>query len=123
MTPTEIRTSITCGIPAKATRFSYSGSLESGINLHFETSSVRIEASFLQAILTEFRGKTVQGGFSMTAPKRGGLGIWVRDYSRELNGGIALTPRHASFIAGILRDTDKLTSTTEGAAVILQFRD
>lgn len=123
MTPIEIRTSITCGTPAKATQFNYSGSLESGINLHFETSSVKVEASFLQAILTEFHGKTVPGGFSMTDPKRGGLGIWVRDHSRELNGGIVLTPRHASFIAAILRDIDKLTSTTEGAAVILQFHD
>jgi len=59
----------------------------------------------------------------MTDPKYCGLGIWVRDHSRELNGGIALTPRHASFIAAILRDANKLTSSTEGTAVILQFRD
>lgn len=122
MSPTERRTTITCGIPVRATHFSYNGSLETGIELYFKTTSAKVGVSFLQKIITEFRGKTVPGGFSMTDPKRGGLGIWVRDHSRDLNNGNALTPRHASFIAAVLRDAGKLTCTTEGNAVILMFQ-
>ena len=110
----------TCGPPAKATQFSYSGNIQSGIVIHFKTTSARIDAAFLQCLIEEFRGRNVPGGFSMDNPTRGGLGIWVRDHSSVLNSA-PLTPRHASFIAAILRDAGFLTSTTEGNAVILKF--
>jgi len=111
---------ITCGTSAKATEFNYSGSMQNGIVIHFKTTSVRIDSTFLQAVIKKFSGKKVPGGFSMDNPTRGGLGIWVRDNSRVLNSE-HLTPRHASFIAAILRDAGFLTSTTDGNAVILNF--
>ena len=115
-----IRSTITCGVPARATRFSYSGSLQSGIVIHLKTASARINPAFLHTLIAEFRGRKIPGGFNMDNPTRGGLGIWVRDNSRILNGE-PLSPRHASFIAAILRDAGHLTSITEGNTVILQF--
>jgi len=45
----------------------------------------RITADLFNAILSRFRGETIRGGFSMTNPTRGGLGMWVRDKSQQMN--------------------------------------
>jgi len=61
--------------------------------VHFPSGDAVIVASFFQAILSEFRGKIVPGGFSMTDPTPGGLGEWVQNNSAALNL-TRLTPRH-----------------------------
>jgi len=56
----------------------------------------------------------------MTDPTPGGLGEWVQEHSRELND-VALTPRHASFIAAILVHENLIRSSLHRNAVYLHF--
>jgi hypothetical protein len=110
----------TLGGPSKRTQFTYIGDVEAGVVMHF-TGRPRISAKFFQAILTQFRGITVPGGFSMTDPTPGGLGEWVQNNSTRLNP-VNLTPRHASFIAAILVAEGYITTSLKGNAVYLHFR-
>ena len=79
-----------------------------------------ITANFLEALINEFRGRTVPGGFSMTNPTPEGVGEWVANNSTNLNGQ-ALTPRHASFICGILVHENLVSCTLQGNAVMMEF--
>jgi hypothetical protein len=112
---------ITCGGPRKATEFSYEGTVQTGFVIMFDTVNVSLRPDFLQAIITEFRGRTIRGGFKMDDPPPDGFGKWVQDHSARLNGQ-SLTPRHASFIAAILRQEGYLNCRLDGNAVILDFR-
>ena len=88
--------------------------------IHF-SGNPRVSADFFKAIIHEFQGMKIPGGFSMTDPTRGGLGIWILENSAKLNG-TKLSPRHASFIAAILEHEGKIRSSLEGGkAVILHF--
>ena len=109
----------TLGHPSRRTQFTYAGDVHTGVTLHF-TNKPRVSAEFFQAILDEFRGNTIPGGFSMTDPTPGGLGEWVRDNSARLNP-VRLTPRHASFIAAILVHEGFIISSLKGNAVCLHF--
>lgn len=109
----------TLGSPAKRAQFSYEGNVEEGVIINF-SGNPRVTADFFKAIINEFQGRRIPGGFSMTDPTRGGLGIWVQENSAKLNG-IKLSPRHASFIAAILEHEGKIKSSLEGNAVILHF--
>ena len=111
----------TLGRDSKQTPFSYTGSVKTGAQLLF-SGKPRISSDFFKAILAKFRGETISGGFSMTAPTQGGLGEWVRDNSSCLNGR-KLTPRHASFIAAILQHEEYITSHLQGNAISLTFPD
>jgi hypothetical protein len=110
----------TCGGPQRATEFSYEGTVQAGIVIMFDTVNVTLRTEFLQAIITEFRGRTIRGGFKMDDPPPDGFGRWVQDNSNLLNGQ-SLTPRHASFIAAILRHEGYLNCRLDGNAVILDF--
>lgn len=110
----------TCGGPNKRTQFEYHGSISDGIELNFPSGSAEVTAGFLKALIAKFRGRTVVGGFSMTSPTPGGVGEWVADNSHELNGS-ALTPRHASFICGVLVHESFAKSSLRGNAVIMKF--
>ena len=110
----------TCGHPSKRTRFEYSGSVVDGIELIFDSGNAKVTANFLEALIKKFRGRTVPGGFSMTDPTPGGVGEWVANNSRNLNGS-SLTPRHASFICGVLVHENFANSTLHGNAVIMEF--
>jgi hypothetical protein len=114
----------TLGIPSKRTTFSYSGSVKKGVVLEYADSPhVTVTKEFFKAILKQFKGETITGGFSMTAPIPGGLGVWIENNSHELNS-VKLTPRHASRIAAILWNEKYLHSTwTEGNKVMLKFND
>jgi len=112
-------TIMTLGSPGRRTRFSYSGSVSDGATLQF-TGNPHILPGYFQEILGHFAGRTIPGGFNMTDPTSGGLGIWVRDNSRMLNGTM-LTPRHTSFIAAILVNEGRITSSLRGNAVYLHF--
>ncbi len=110
----------TCGGPHRATAFSYEGSMQGGFVIIFDSGNIPLAGEFLQAIITEFRGKTIRGGFKMDDPPPDGFGKWVQDNSNLLNGHF-LTPRHASFIAAILRHEGYLNCRLDGNAVILDF--
>jgi hypothetical protein len=56
----------------------------------------------------------------MDNPPADGFGKWVQDNSELLNGR-HLTPRHASFIAAILRNEEYLNCRLDGNAVLLDF--
>ena len=109
----------TLGPPSRRTQFTYAGDVHAGVTLHF-TNKPRVSAEFFQAILNEFRGETIAGGFSMTSPTPGGLGEWVQDNSARLNP-VRLTSRHASFIAAILVNEGLITSSLKGNKVYLHF--
>ncbi len=110
----------TCGSPAKATKFDYTGTVAVGITLQFDSGDVPVNSQFLNAIRARFAGQRIAGGFKMDDPPPNGFGAWVRDNSAALNGR-QLTPRHASFIAAVLRDAGWLECQLEGNAVYLQF--
>jgi len=110
----------TCGGPQRATEFSYEGSIQRGFVIFFDTANISLASEFLQAIITKFRGRSIRGGFKMDDPPPDGFGKWVQDTSKQLNGQ-SLTPRHASFIAAILRHEGFLNYRLDGNAVILDF--
>lgn len=111
----------TLGHGSKRTNFTYTGDVETGVTIHFEKAQdTKISAELFRAILIQFRGRTIPGGFSMTNPTRGGLGEWIMNNSTHHNKA-NLTPRHASFIAGILCHEDYIQSDLKGNAVYLIF--
>ena len=110
----------TCGGPNKRTEFEYTGSVADGIELIFESGNAEVNADFMEALIKTFQGRMVPGGFSMTSPTPGGVGEWVSSNSRTINGR-TLTPRHASFICGILVHENFANSTLQGNAVIMEF--
>jgi hypothetical protein len=110
----------TCGAPHVATEFSYDGSVKEGAVIQFESGNVSLSVEFFRAILNKFRGSTIRGGFKMDDPPANGFGKWVQDNSALLNGR-HLTPRHASFIAAILRNERYLKCRLDRNAIILEF--
>jgi hypothetical protein len=112
----------TLGPPRKRTEFTYTGDTQTGVTLHFTSGKPRVSAEFFKAIIDEFRGRTVPGGFREDLPKPRGLGEWVENNSAKLNV-IRLTPRHASFIAAILVHEGLITSSLRGNGVYLHFKD
>ena len=109
----------TLGHPSRRKQFEYSGDVSKGVILHF-SGNPHISSNFFQAILNEFRGRTIKGGFSMTDPISGGLGEWIQNNSTRLNP-VSLTPRHGSFIAAILVHEGFITSNLVGHRVYLNF--
>lgn len=110
----------TCGSPGRATEFEYDGTAAEGVTLHFNSGDVEVTAQFFSAIRSKFAGFRIAGGFKMDDPPKNGFGAWIHKNSRELNSG-PLTPRHASFIAAVLRDSGWVECQLEGNAVYLQF--
>lgn len=109
----------TLGHPSKRTQFDYTGDVDNGVILQF-SGNPRISSEFFKAILNEFRGRRIAGGFSMTDPVSGGLGEWLQNNSNRLNP-VGLTPRHATFIAAILAHEGFITSDLDGNTVYLDF--
>lgn len=116
-----MKTTFTCGAENRRISFEYELLAAPTVRWSHEVGSdVIINGHFLDAIRNEFKGKTILGGFSEDNPTPNGLGIWVRDHSQALNG-CALTPRHASRIAAIMRDLGWLESATQDNAVVIHF--
>ena len=65
--------------------FSYTGSVEQGTTISYgkKGSSLKITSDVYSKMLTNFRGLTVKIGTSRTAPPKGSLGEWVKDYERR----------------------------------------
>lgn len=110
----DITTITTCGQPSKRTTFSYSGSIENGITLHF-VNAFSVSSENLQVILKHFNGKIAPLGASMTDPIPGGVGEFVKSL------GSGLTPRHASFICAILQHENYATCSLNGNRVMVTF--
>ncbi|MGB7912890.1 MAG: hypothetical protein WCF59_11765 [Desulfobaccales bacterium] len=64
----------TLGSSGKRKEFNYSGNTLSGVTLHFNKVNARISSDLFKAILNNFHGQKIPGGFCMTSPIRGGLG-------------------------------------------------
>jgi hypothetical protein len=109
----------TLGHPSRRTEFTYTGCVKEGVTLEF-SGRPRISDDFFQAIIQKFKGETIPGGFSMTNPTPGGLGVWVEHHSQKHNH-VSLYPRHASFIAAILVHEKYITSSLKRNAVMLHF--
>lgn len=108
----------TLGHKSKRTQFEYEGSVTEGVTILF-SGNPSISSNLFKDILTQFKGKTVRGGFSMTSPTKGGLGEWVQNNSQKY--GRKLTPRHASFIAAILVHEKYISTSLDGNAVVLHI--
>lgn len=114
-------TTFTCGPENRRTSFEYELLTTPTVRwVNQGGSVVVVNGHFIDCIRNQFRGQTIDGGFSATAPTPGGLGEWVGNNSRVLNGQ-ALTPQHASRIAAIMRDLGWVESCVEGNAVRLRF--
>ena len=111
----------TLGHPYKRTIFTYTGSVETGVTLEC-TGRPHISSAFFHTILHKFKGETIPVGFSMADPTLGGLGVWVKHNSKQMNP-VTLSPRHAYFIAAILRHEGYITSSLQGNAIMLHFAE
>jgi len=95
--------------------------MQEGFRITFDSAKgISVTAGFIQVIITTFRGRSIRGGFKMDDPPPDGFGKWIQDNSKHLNGQ-SLTPRHASFIAAVLRHEGYLNCRLDGNAVILKF--
>lgn len=111
----------TCG--RNPTRFEYTGSVDEGVILHFDTGDANVSKKLFVDLLSNFaKRKDVKAGVSMTSPPSDGIGAWVQENSRKYNSGNQLTPRHASFIIAILLHEKKIECRLNGNAVIVDFK-
>lgn len=107
----------TCGNASKRTTFTYRGNLEDGVIIEFKSGDFLIPPQIIQQVISNFRGQSIMGGFSMTNPKPGGLGEFLSSLGHNL------TPRHASFLCAVLQHLGYVQCSLEGNAVIVQFND
>ena len=104
---------------SKGYKFTCEGEVSEGVSVEMgKGTKATFSASLFEAMLNEFSGKTIVGGFSMTDPPTGGLGWWVQNNSGKY--GNKLTPRHASFIAAILVAKGYCTSR-QSHGILLTF--
>ncbi len=116
-----MRTTLTCGPENKRTSFEYELLTAPTVRwVNPAGSVVVVNGHFIDCIRDEFRGKTISGGFSADNPPPDGLGAWVREHSKTLNGQ-ALTPKHASRIAAIMCDLGWVECCVQDRAVVLRF--
>lgn len=106
----------TCGPLSKRTNFTYRGSTQTGIVIEFNSGEFKIESRTISSVIEHFRGKTVLGGFSMTAPPEGSVGEFLQQQ------GHGLTPRHASFLCSVLQYEGLANCTLNGNAVVIEFK-
>lgn len=95
------------------TIFEYSPDFKGGFFIEY-TGRPHITKQMISKIGTEFRGKTVPGGFSMTSPIPGGFGEWIRDNT-------PYTPRHGSHIAAVLKEMGIIKETYGNKPIMLRF--
>lgn len=105
----------TCGHLAKRTEFTYRGNARVGIVIEFDSGDFEIGGEVISSVIEHFRGQTVRGGFSMTAPPQGSVG----EFLQHQGGG--LTPRHASFLCAALQHEGLVNCTLDGNAVVVAF--
>jgi len=100
--------------------FRYEGSLQKGFKLYFERSSTEIPARMFFAILENFSGQSVIGGFDRDNPPAEGIGYFIQQYSStKLQDNIL--PLNGTHIIAILRDENFVNVRIEGSKVIVDF--
>lgn len=104
----------TCG--KNPTTFSYKGDAQHGVLIQHQRVSYEVIHKVFEDLLTQFAGRTIPGGFSMTAPISGGVGEYLSHQSIQ-----ALTPRHGSFICAILRHEKLVTCSMSGNSIMVHF--
>mgnify|MGYP000500500280 CR=1 FL=1 len=105
----------TCGHESKRTEFSYSGSVEQGVVIEFDSGNFEIDANIIRSVIENFSGQEVLGGFSMSDAPPGGVGAFLTQQATKL------TPRHASFLCAILNHENHAKCSLSGNAVIIKF--
>ena len=83
--------------------FDYEGTIETGVNIIFATLRVHLPRELFTAVLEQFRGQVVVGGFSMDDPPEGGIGHFIREWGNNILGR-SISPRYGSHLVAILRD-------------------
>jgi hypothetical protein len=95
------------------TVFEYTPDGRGGFFIEY-TGRPHISIEFIQKIQSEFKNKTVPGGFSMTNPIPGGFGEWIQNNS-------PLTPRHGSHIAAVLKEFGIIKDSFGKKPIMLKF--
>jgi hypothetical protein len=112
-------TLITLGRESRRIKFSYTGSVQTGVTLQ-QAGALYVDATFFTSALNHFAGREVKGGFKDDDPPRDGFGYWIQENARRLNSR-RLTPRHGAFVAAILCYEAGVESWLSGNAVWLRF--
>ena len=95
------------------TEFEYTLDGKGGFFIEY-TARPHISREFIQKIKSEFKNRTVAGGFSMTKPISGGFGEWIQNNS-------SLTPRHGSHIAAVLKKIGVIKDSFGKKPIMLKF--
>jgi hypothetical protein len=114
-----VRKLLTLGPDSRKREFTYSGSIDTEVNL-YQTGSPTVSANLFAEAMRHFAGRRVYGGFSQDNPTPGGFGEWVARESPHLNSR-KLSPRYGSFIAAILCAEADVRCELDGNAVVLYF--
>lgn len=109
----------TLGTPGRAVRFEYTGNVKQGVEIIYDSCTVKVSGSFFDHVLTQFRGKKVAGGFCVTNTPVNGFGNWIKQNSRRNSQD--LNPGNGSRVAAILVHEKYATSNRIGNAVFLTF--
>jgi hypothetical protein len=100
--------------------FDFEGNIQEGVSLIFDTGVIELPSELFAAVLTEFQGRSVIGGFNMIEPPEGGLGAFVKNYS-ENTLSKSISARYASHLSAILRDEGLVELSKEGKATVVTF--
>lgn len=93
--------------------FGYTPDGEGGFFIEY-TGRPHIRKELIEKIQSEFKYRTVPGGFSMTDPIPGGFGEWIKNNSQ-------FSPRHGSHIAAVLKETGVIKESFGKKPIMLQF--
>lgn len=101
--------------------FKYEGSLQTDYKLFFEGYEIIIPSRLMFAVLENFSGQTVIGGFNRDDAPEGGIGLFVQDYS-EAKFEKKITSLNGTHIVAILRDEGFVNVENDGNKVVVTFK-
>ena len=100
--------------------FSYEGTIQEGVTLIFDTGKIELPSQLFTAVLEEFKGRSVIGGFNMMDPPNDGIGFFITNYA-ENTLQRSISARCASHVIAILRDEGLVELSKEGKSIIVAF--
>lgn len=106
----------TLGRGERRTTFKYAGDVANGVAVYFDSSVIEIKAETFKQLLSHFKGQTVIGGFSRTAPPKDSVGHYLTNMEKQLRS------RYASFVCAILHHEGYIASSYKGRSVVLTFK-
>jgi len=95
------------------TNFKYTLDGNGGFFIEY-TGRPHISKALIQQIKSQFKGRTIPAGFSMTNPILGGFGEWIQENT-------SLSPRHGSHIAAVLKEFGIIKDTFGKKPIMLKF--